>query len=131
VNLIMRSPDRMLERVRMYGEVGTPHHVFYAYGTGLAFLAVAWLSTLSVAIAAIRKGLTRLHQEWMRRNYIVTLGFLFYRLGFVIFYQTLHIDYYEVIDLMAWGCWSVPLLVNEFLQGVQRVRSAESTGRSS
>lgn len=122
VNLIMRSPERMLERLRMYGEPAMPNHHFYAYGTGLAFLSVAWLSTLSVAIAAIKKGKTLLHKEWMRRNYIVTLGFMFYRIGLIILYKTLHVDYYEVIAMLAWGCWSVPLLVNEFIQGVGRLK---------
>ncbi len=122
VNLIMRSPERMMERVRLYGEPEIANHHFYAYGAGLAFLSVAWLSTLSVAIAAIRKGRTLLHKEWMRRNYIVTLGFMFYRIGLIILYNRLHVDYYEVIDMLAWGCWSVPLLVNEFVQGVQRLQ---------
>lgn len=131
VNLIMFSPERMLERLRMYGEPESADQRYYAYGAGLAFLAVAWLSTLAVAFAAIRKGRTLLHKEWMRRNYIVTLAFMFYRIGLIILYKTLHVDYYQVIAMLAWGCWSVPLLVNEFIQGVQRLKGAESGAWSS
>ena len=130
VNLIMFSPERMLDRVRSYGVPEIANHHFYAYGTGLAFLSVAWLSSLAVAFAAIRKGKTMLHKEWMRRNYIVTLGFLFYRLGYIILFKNLHLEYYEVINIMAWGCWSVPLLINEFIQGLGRLKSPETPTRS-
>jgi uncharacterized membrane protein len=122
VNLIMRSPERMLDRVQSYGVSVIPGNHFYAYGTGLAFLSVAWLTTLFVAVAAIRQGRITLHKEWMRRNYIVTLGFIFYRIGYIILFKRLHVDYYEVINIMAWSCWSVPLLINEFIQGVGRLR---------
>ena len=131
LNLIMFSPERMLERLRMYGEPESANRHYYAYGAGLAFLAVDWLSTLVVAVAAIRNGMTLLHKEWMRRNYIVTLAFMFYRIGLIVLYKALHVDYHEVIAMLAWGCWSVPLLVNEFIQGLQRLKGAATGPRVS
>lgn len=128
VNLILRSPERLGEWLQGYGVAPITNYQFHAYGTGLVFLSVAWLSTLFIAFAAIRKGKVTLHQEWMRRNYIVTLGFLFYRVGLIILFKKLHLGYYDVIDMMAWGCWSVPLLINEVVQGVNRLRSAEARG---
>lgn len=122
---IMFWPERILERVRAYGLAEIPHHRFYAYGTGLVFLSAAWLSTLSVAFAPIRKGNAMLHKKWMRRNYIVTLGFLFYRLGFTILCTHLHVGYCEAIDIMAWGWWSVPMVVNEFIQRLGRLKIPE------
>jgi len=134
VNLILRSPERLVDRLQLYGVPEVSNYHFHAYGTGLAFLSVAWLASLCVAFAAIRKRKITLHKEWMRRNYIVTLGFLFYRFGLIILFKKLHLGYYDAIDIMAWGCWSVPLLVNEVIQGVSRLKdpdapvSAVSTG---
>src|SRR4029453_16652431 len=43
-------------------------------------LALAWIATTGLAYAAIRTREIGLHREWMIRNYVVTFGFVFFRL---------------------------------------------------
>ena len=89
-----------------------------AFRTGLFFLAVAWLTTTGMAFAAIRRKKTTLHREWMIRSYVVTFGFVTFRLG-----QDTAVDLGlasagDMAAVMAWACWAVPLLVTEVvLQG--------------
>ncbi len=52
----------------------------WAYGSGLAMLALAWASCGAVAYAAIRRGAVALHRRWMVRSYVVTFAFVIYRL---------------------------------------------------
>jgi hypothetical protein len=90
----------------------------WAFGAGLASLAVAWISTTTMAFLAIRRSLIDQHKEWMIRSYVVTFGFVFFRIIFPVL-QVQHIGTLnEQLAVAAWGCWSVPLLVNELvLQG--------------
>jgi uncharacterized membrane protein YfcA len=51
------------------------------FGSGLFFLAVAWVTTTTLAYAAIRKGLIDQHREWTIRSYVVTFAFVTFRAG--------------------------------------------------
>ena len=51
------------------------------FGSGLFFLAVAWMTTTSLAYVAIRKGLVDQHREWTIRSYVVTFAFVTFRAG--------------------------------------------------
>jgi hypothetical protein len=95
----------------------------FAFGAGLAGLATAWLATTALAFMAIRRSLVEQHKEWMIRSYVVTFSFVNFRVGLVLL-QALGIG--TLADdgaVMAWACWSIPLLVTElFLQGRKIVR---------
>lgn len=52
----------------------------WVFGLGLSGLATAWLITTGMAYAAIRRRLIEQHQEWMIRSYVVTFGFVFFRM---------------------------------------------------
>jgi hypothetical protein len=90
----------------------------FAFGAGLAGLATAWLATIALAFLAIRRSLIEQHKEWMIRSYVVTFSFVNFRWGFALL-QVLGIGTLaEDGAVMAWACWSVPLLVTELvLQG--------------
>lgn len=92
------------------------------FGTGLLGLAAAWLLTSGMALWAIRNRNFVQHREWMVRSYVVTCGFTFYRILFLMtksYFSLDNIDYSkEVSGIMAWSCWAIPLLVTEaILQG--------------
>jgi hypothetical protein len=93
------------------------------FGSGLAGLATAWLTTTGMAFLAIKRHLYEQHKEWMIRSYVVTFAFVVFRaLDTVIASRMPLLDH---IGISAWFCWSVPLLVNELvLQGrkILRVR---------
>lgn len=95
------------------GVLSITSEVILTYSIGLFGLAVAWLLTSAMALFFILKRKTEQHREWMIRSYIVTFGFVFFRLGVDI------LEYYEIAEnfdrlaLMSWACWAVPLLLVE------------------
>jgi uncharacterized membrane protein len=97
----------------------------FGFGAGLAGLATAWVVTTGLAYLAIRRQLFELHQEWMVRSYVVTTGFITFRLLVEILAAGGVGSPLERLTVAAWFCWSVPLLLTEaILQGrkILRVR---------
>ena len=95
---------------------------YFAYATGLFMLSTAWVLTTAMAYAAIRRGQQQQHREWMIRSYTVTFAFVSFRLIEKLVLPW-HIAADEEIDsMMAWACWSVPLLLVEPLLQWRRVR---------
>lgn len=78
------------------------------FGSGIIGLALAWLFTGIIAYMFIRKGQITKHQEWMVRNYVVTFGFVTYRIGYD--WMLLQGFSYDDTAVMAWVCW-VPQLM--------------------
>ncbi len=95
---------------------------YLAYAAGLFFLATAWVVTTSTAYVAIRRGAVQQHREWMIRSYVVTFAFVSFRLieKFLLRWSVAAED--EIDTMMAWACWSVPLLVTEPLLQWQKLR---------
>lgn len=90
----------------------------WVFGFGLAGLATAWLVTTGMAYAAIRRRLIEQHQEWMIRSYVVTFGFVFFRVLMMGLESAQVGTLFEQLGAAAWFCWSIPLLFAEaFLQG--------------
>jgi len=90
----------------------------WVFGSGLAGLATAWLVTSSLALLAIKRHLYEQHKEWMVRSYVVTLGFVTFRILFTALQSRGIGTLPEQLGVSAWFCWSVPLLVTEAaLQG--------------
>lgn len=90
----------------------------WVFGAGLCGLATAWLITTGMAYAAIRRRLIEQHQEWMIRSYVVTFGFVFFRMLFSALEAAEVGTLPERLAASAWFCWSLPLVVAEaFLQG--------------
>ncbi len=95
----------------------------WVFGAGLAALAVAWLTTTGMAYLAIRRLLIEQHKEWMIRSYVVTFGFVFFRIVYPALGAQQIGTLNEQLAVAAWSCWSVPLLVNELvLQGRKILR---------
>ncbi len=95
------------------------------FGSGLFFLALAWIATTSLAFAAIKKNLIDQHREWTIRSYVVTFAFVTFRAGQVTLVGR-GVDLQTTIGVMAWACWALPLLVTEVaIQGrkIVKVRS--------
>ncbi len=82
------------------------------FGSGLFFLAVAWITTTTLAFVAIKKGLEDQHKEWTIRSYVVTFAFVTFRAGQVALVGR-GVPLQEAIGIMAWACWALPLLITE------------------
>ena len=91
--------------------------VSWIFGLGLGGLGVAWVLTTGFAFIAIRKRKILLHREWMTRSYIVTMGFVFFRI-FVGVTTALEVGtLFERLETASWFCWAFPLLIGEiFIQ---------------
>jgi len=89
-----------------------------AYSLGLVGLAVAWLTTTTMAFVAIRRKKLDQHRQWMVRSYVVTFAFVTFRLCDDSMRGLGIMSVEERSKLLAWACWAVPLLVTEvILQG--------------
>lgn len=85
----------------------------FTFGTGTLGLAMAWFITSGMAFYAIKNRNIMQHKEWMLRSYVVTFGFVFFR---IIIYPLLAIEGFlfkeDLGGVAAWACWSIPLLSN-------------------
>jgi hypothetical protein len=87
------------------------------FGSGLFFLAMAWITTTTLAFVSIKKDLIDQHREWTIRSYVVTFAFVTFRAGQVALVGR-GMPMQDAIGIMAWACWAVPLLLTEaVLQG--------------
>jgi uncharacterized membrane protein len=88
------------------------------FGSGLTGLAIAWLVTSGMAYTAIRRHLYEQHKEWMIRSYVVTTGFVTFRVLFLVLEAAGVGTLNERLTIASWFCWAIPLLVTEaWLQG--------------
>ena len=92
------------------------------FGSGLFFLALAWIATTSLAYMAIKKNLVDQHREWTIRSYVVTFAFVTFRVGQVALVGR-GVDLQTAIGVMAWACWAIPLLVTEVVIQGKRIAS--------
>lgn len=101
-----------------------PGHL--AYSSGLFMLCTAWVLTTGMALYAIRTRRIEQHREWMLRSYTVTFAFVTYRLASNWLRPWIQLPDDPVADdldaLLAWACWSVPLLVAEPLIQLRSMR---------
>jgi uncharacterized membrane protein len=88
------------------------------FRTGIGGLALAWIITASLAFIAIRKRQIEQHREWMVRCYVVTFGFVTFRI-ISMSMAAFNIGTPESRSSAAsWMCWALPLLLTEtILQG--------------
>ncbi len=94
------------------------------FASGLFMLAWVWLITTGMAFAAIRNGHIAQHREWMIRSYVVTFGFVTFRVVDDILIALDFGNRGDQIAIMAWAAWAVPLMLTEvFLQAKRVFRS--------
>lgn len=110
------------------GAVGAYYMAFntdfgWLFGTSLASLATAWVTTTAMAFLAIKKSLIEQHKEWMIRSYVLTFAFVIFR----VLQPMLHVGTItEQLAAAGWLSWTIPLLTTEVvLQGrkIARVRA--------
>jgi hypothetical protein len=95
------------------------------FGSGLFFLAVAWLTTTGLAYVAIRKNLIDQHREWTIRSYVVTFAFVTFRIGQVALVGR-GVDLATAIGIMAWACWAIPLLATELILQARKIAAVRA-----
>jgi len=102
------------------------------FGTGLLVLAAAWLLTSGMAFWAIKNRNFVQHREWMIKSYVVTCGFTTFRIFAVTLNSYIQLDYNKDISgIMAWACWSVPLLLTEVLLQAKKINKLNVVTKAS
>jgi uncharacterized membrane protein len=90
----------------------------WVFGMGLASMAFAWVVTTGLAVVAIRRRRIEQHREWILRSYVVTFGFVTFRLLLMTLEMVNTGTLTEQMTAASWLCWSIPLLITEaVLQG--------------
>jgi uncharacterized membrane protein len=98
--------------------IGSQH---FAYASGFFGLACAWVITTTMAYVSVRHRAIAQHREWMIRSYVVTCAFVTFRLldqrliAWHVAKDT------EVLAMMAFACWAIPLLVTEPLLQLPKI----------
>jgi uncharacterized membrane protein len=91
----------------------------WLFGLGLGSMAGAWIFTTALAVISICLHRVEQHREWMIRSYVVTSGFITFRILYEVF-DTLQVGN-NMVDRMtaaSWLAWAGTLLLAEsILQG--------------
>ena len=85
----------------------------FAWGVGLFSLALAWLAITGTALLCIKRRKIRAHQQWMIRSYILTFGFVTFRIAtdYIPAEALWHISPAEMSIAMIWPVWVLPMLL--------------------
>jgi hypothetical protein len=97
----------------------------WSFSLGLASMAMAWLVSTALAAIAILRRLVEQHREWMVRSYVVTFGFVTFRLVVDILEVARAGTFAEQLTAASWICWSVPLLITEVILQGRKVFAAD------
>jgi hypothetical protein len=101
-------------------------HSSFGFRIGTAGLALAWIATTAVAYAAVRARQIPLHKEWMIRSYVVTFGFVFFRLPLGPLFSLEIATRDEIATAVSWMCWALPLLVTEVVLSARKIVQARA-----
>ena len=90
----------------------------WVFGLGMAMMATVWVFTTAFAAISIYRRRVEQHREWMIRSYVVTFGFVTFR----VLDWALDIGgagtIMERMTAAGWLAWTVPLMLTEsILQG--------------
>jgi uncharacterized membrane protein len=98
--------------------LATTSNVNLPYAVGLFGLGFTWSTSAIMAFVSIKNKKIELHKDWMIRSYVITFAFVSFRFVEDIL-QSLNIGSgEEVLVLMSWACWAIPLFIAEiFIQG--------------
>ena len=88
--------------------------VNFAWSASLFFLAIPWMLSVLMAYRMIRLKRIRQHQEWMIRSYVITFGFVLFRIiENAAIVEGWMPDFGERGPAVGWFCWAVPLFFAE------------------
>jgi len=87
----------------------------WVFGMGLTAMSLAWMISTTLATMAICFHLVEQHREWMIRSYVLTFGFVTFRVLAQAFQVAGAGTTIEQMTAASWFSWSVPLLITEWL----------------
>jgi hypothetical protein len=94
------------------------------YAAGLFGLGLAWVLVTGMALVSIYRRNIQQHREWMVRSYTVTFAFVIFRMMDRLLINW-HVAPDDAVDaIVAWACWSIPLLFVEPLIQMHKLSRA-------
>lgn len=102
----------------------------YVFASSLGSVAFAWVLTIGLAYAAIRRRMIVQHQEWMIRSYVLTFSFVTFRMvvGVLTFFDVG--ERAERLDVASWFAWAIPLLLAEAILQGRKIFAKKPTATS-
>ena len=101
----------------------------WIFGMGLTAMSLAWIVATSFATIAIYRHVIEQHLEWMIRSYVLTFGFVTFRM----FTGSLQVagvgTIQEQMIAASWFSWAVPLLITECLIQGRKILSYSPQSR--
>lgn len=85
----------------------------WVFGLGFSAMSAAWLVATALATLAILRRRAEQHREWMIRSYVLTFGFVTFRLCYLVLDAARIGTIVERMTAAAWLGWTVPLIIAE------------------
>jgi hypothetical protein len=93
----------------------------WIFRMGMTAMALAWVVSTAMALVAIGCRMVEQHREWMVRSYVVTFGFVTFR----VFLQVIQVagvgTTLEQMTAASWFSWTIPLLVTEWIMQARKI----------
>jgi uncharacterized membrane protein len=102
----------------------------WVFGTGMIGMGCAWIMTTSLATISICRRMVEQHREWMIRSYVVTFGFVTFRVLTMVFEMLRAGTLVERMAAASWFAWSVPLLITETILQGRKIFAMRATAAS-
>ena len=93
------------------------------FAVGLFVLGFAWSVSAIMAFVSIKNKKIALHKDWMIRSYVLTLAFVSFRFVEDILMALKIGSPEEVLVLMSWACWAIPLFIAEICIQGSKIKS--------
>jgi uncharacterized membrane protein len=103
----------------------------WVFGLGFGAMASAWILTTALATLAICMRRVEQHREWMIRSYVVTFGFVTFRVLDSLLEMKKVGTIIERMTAASWLAWTVPLLITESIMQGRKIfqKRANTSGR--
>ena len=90
----------------------------WVFGVGFFSMTMVWIVTTALATIAILMHRVEQHREWMIRSYVVTFGFVTFRVTESVLDLANVGTMVEQLTAASWLAWTVPLFITEsIMQG--------------
>ena len=93
----------------------------WVFRIGMTGMALAWVVSTAMALMAIGYHMVEQHREWMIRSYVLTFGFVTFR----VFLQICQVagvgKTLEQMTAASWFSWTIPLLVTEWVIQARKI----------
>jgi hypothetical protein len=99
----------------------------WVFGMGMIGMGWAWIMTTALAAISICRRMVEQHREWMIRSYVVTFGFVTFRVLTMVFEMLRAGTLVERMGAASWSAWAVPLLITETILQSRKIFAARSS----